>query len=66
MSGKPWTQKDNTALRRMYKTMMTADEIAAELGRSRDAVCLHAVSIGLYREPDWRSKWAEFRRQAIK
>lgn len=64
MSGKPWTQKDNTALRRMYKTMMTTAEIAAELGRTCHSVSLHAPAIGLYREPDWRSKRAAFRRLA--
>ena len=64
MSGKPWTQKENDKLRRMYKTPMTVAEIAEELGRSHQAVSLHAPAIGLYREPDWRSKRAAFRRLA--
>lgn len=59
MTRKFWTTKQNAELTRLFKTTMTASEIAAELGKTTYAVHTHAFALGLKREKGWRTRRAE-------
>lgn len=59
MSRKLWTNHEDAKLSDLFKTTMTASEIAAELGKTTYAVHTHAFALGLKREKGWRTRRAE-------
>ncbi len=63
MSGKRWTADEETTLRRMLAEKARHTDIAAVLGRSADAISMHAAKLDLSR---WKAKrWTNRERNKL-